>query len=137
MMDRRDFLIALGAGAGAAAGMAVSRLTGSWDKAFAPVLYGDGVHDDAPALNAWVRGERVWDAHNREWLTSRVLEGGEYHVCSTIDLTQAGPGGLLRGNTFIGAGADPVVKVGNTRSIDGICVVMPPFNTAQSAIHLT
>lgn len=38
-----------------------------------PVLWADGEHDDAPAINALWRGERVWDA----WAAphGRVLDG--------------------------------------------------------------
>jgi hypothetical protein len=51
-----------------------------------PVLHSDGVHDDAPALQALVDGEPVFDAQKRAVVAAPIhLHAGRYRLGATID----------------------------------------------------
>lgn len=67
-------------------------------------LWGDGIHDDTVALQAWIEGRPVLDM--RGALLGRVLCGGEYRVSQTIYMKPDYPVRELLGNIFHGPVTD-------------------------------
>lgn len=101
MTTRRDFLKGT-------AGLATLALVPKWlvgpasrmlDHPAIPILYGDGEHDDAPALQALVDGKPV-DASRDKAATvhpdgSFVLASGTYLIRRTVRIPKGGPRGLI------------------------------------------
>ena len=56
-----------------------------------PVLYGDGIHDDAPALQALIDGKRIWDQQRGEVMDGSkrwVLRHKNLYLTQTVDMSQ-------------------------------------------------
>lgn len=100
-----------------------------------PILWGDGIHDDAPALNAWLRGEpvRIMDDAFALQGDDCTIDHARLLISETIDLRKGGrplvmtncliktlpnfrgdammrfgrgaTGSLVQGNMFMGMGA--------------------------------
>lgn len=72
---------------GLATAFAASKV-GMSDRAFAsiPVLYGDGIRDDAPALNAWLRGDPVKIANARAGIIGEryLIQRANLAIGSTV-----------------------------------------------------
>jgi hypothetical protein len=63
-------------------------------------LWGDGIHDDTAALQAWLDGRPVIRGDGS--MVGRVLSGGSYRVSETIYMREDQPGRELFGNEFHG-----------------------------------
>jgi hypothetical protein len=63
-------------------------------------LWGDGIHDDTAALQAWLDGSPVIRGDGS--MVGRVLYGGSYRVSGTIYMREDQPGRELFGNEFHG-----------------------------------
>lgn len=63
-------------------------------------LWGDGIHDDTAALQAWIDGKPVLGVDGSP--LGRVLFGGSYRVSRTITMTPDQPMRELVGNRFYG-----------------------------------
>lgn len=93
---------------------------------YTPVLWGDGVHDDAPALNAWIRGEPVRILRERTGLS------GERYAISDATLG-------LRSPLFMPKGA--ILHMSNTTLLtlpgfEGRAVVIMPSHASLSGFHI-
>lgn len=80
-MKRRDFVKALGT----VTALAVVAPTELAVTQAAPVLYGDGIHCDAAALEAWAAGRPVVDLNGHLHLTDQLI-GGTYRLNRTWNL---------------------------------------------------
>ncbi len=84
-LNRRSFL--RGAGGLVAAGVATPLLkekfawTWWWEY---HVIYGDGVHDDTVAVNAWGKGKRVYDRSGN--LIGSTLKNVELRLTDTVHI---------------------------------------------------
>jgi hypothetical protein len=112
-MGRRTFLKGVGVlGAFAVMPGTLARML-SWPQR--PILWGDGVHDDAPGLQALVDGR---DVDVRDPATRMLddgtffLAGGTYLVKDTVRFPTDGPRGTIYGSTFTSDGGDgPMFRV--------------------------
>lgn len=66
-----------------------------------PTLYGDGVHDDSPAVQAFMNGRRVWDARTGRLHPADMLSGGTHYLANTVTVGPGGPHGHVVHNVFI------------------------------------
>lgn len=64
------------------------------------VLWGDGIHDDTKAFQAWADGARV--LHPSGAVMSSLLSGSTVRISGTIDMRNSS-GRVVRGNSFIGS----------------------------------
>lgn len=115
-VDRRTFLKSAGAGLGAlmiAPGL-LSRMT-SWNTA--PTLYGDGIHDDTPGLQALIDGEpvNVRDPAMRFENGVVYLTRGNYRI-ATGPIRLSSKTGLVpnRRNDVTRGGNEPRVVITNS-----------------------
>lgn len=99
-MNRRSFFrLVAGAALAPVAAQAASILPD------VPILWGDGVHDDAPALNALIRGEVIEFAqpemaHGVGWFGDYLnLPDGVFYLEDTIRFDQ-GAGKVVRANNW-------------------------------------
>jgi hypothetical protein len=63
-------------------------------------LWGDGIHDDTAALQAWLDGKPVVDIFGLP--VGGVLSGGRYRVSKTVYIGPHQPDRLITGNIFEG-----------------------------------
>lgn len=110
LIARAAILIALVAATGALAGET-------------PTFYGDGQHDDAPALRAAVAGERISIAASnaRVWASAGYVEVRDAQVvlCSPVDFE--GRGAIYLSVVLIGAAAkDSRSFPSNEHYLDGV-----------------
>lgn len=87
MINRRGLFSLLAAAAGAAAGVMMPPRD-IIDRLSMPVLHGDGLHDDTPALQRLLDGGRVWSARGCQIVGCTVenglVDGGNYLVTRTL-----------------------------------------------------
>lgn len=97
-MNRRGFLkIAFAAGAITAVPVT---LTKSLERS-APVIYGDGVHDDTAGLQAAIYGDEFIARNECVSISGNIvhLAAGTYRVSKTLNLTRT------TGHSLVGAGS--------------------------------
>lgn len=74
------------------------------------VLYGDGIHDDAPALQAFLDGKNVVRADGQKF--NGILGSQRFRIERTIHITRDFQGALY-GGTLVGAmrGTEPMIHI--------------------------
>jgi len=112
-VNRRTFLKGV---AGAVALMLAPAPIHKLAERFAPrlVLWGDGVHDDAPALNAMLRGEDVEVRDSAAHVEPGMvwLAAGTYRLGSTLHFDgKTGLRGLTATDSTFAGTADPLIRV--------------------------
>jgi len=87
-ISRRDLFKTAGA---AAAVAAVPALPFMGNASALPTLYGDMIHDDAPALNALIRGKPVRNLSSAiVRMPERVVHGGRFLLKAPLDARNGG-----------------------------------------------
>lgn len=108
MTSRRSFLLGLGAALAAPAVVRADSLMKLWVPPL-PIVWGDGIHDDAPGLNALLAGQRaIIKSEAVEVVNGAVfMRNGIYLIRSAIELTSNNM--FLGSNSTIEADLDPGV----------------------------
>lgn len=128
-MNRRGFLKSMLAAGAASYVVTSAGVLMPVRKLWTPLqLWGDGIHDDTAALQAWINGEPVIDMRTGASL-GRVLIGGEYQVSQTIYMTPDKPVREMLGNVFVRKGLDDYSPMFHYTPADPLDTL--PFSNVQ------
>jgi hypothetical protein len=109
-MNRRDFLKTMAGAAGVVIAPGIVSRAAAW--VTVPTIYGDGIHDDAPGLQALIDGKEVRSLTKTAWRADNVIfmGGGTYLLKDSLRF-KGGDGRLLMTGCTLKSESSPAITV--------------------------